>query len=166
MINIDDLVLEFDDTNKIVHVTAKKPIHITTLDEGEVLCTALNRALSKFLLPGRGYMITDYSKIILEPKHIDIYAEEISKIMEIYLYPDGLARYGFEVSRITARRSHEEYLGGTPNLFQTKDEAFGYIHSLIEKGKASETADIDPDRFNDTADMDKTWPVISETDKD
>lgn len=78
-------------------------------------------------------MITDYSKIIIEPENIDEYAAEIKKIIDTYLYPEGLARYGFEITRVTARLGHATYLGGSPNLFNTREEADAYIRSLAEQ---------------------------------
>jgi hypothetical protein len=130
MLNIEDLVGEFDERHRIVHLTAKCPIHVTTLEQGKILSKAVNKILTQFLAGRRGYLITDYSKIIIEPEKIDEYAAEIKRIIDRYLYPGGLARYGFEITRVTARLGHAAYLGGSPNLFNTKSEAEHYIRSL------------------------------------
>jgi hypothetical protein len=133
MINIEDLVGEFDEQYRIVHLTARRPIHVTTLAQGRMLSKAVNAILTEFLADRRGYMITDYSKIIIEPEKIDEYAAEMRQIIDRYLYPEGLARYGFEITRVTARLGHAAYLGGSPNLFNTKREAETYIHTLAER---------------------------------
>jgi len=133
MFNIDDLVGEFDEQRLIVHLTAKSPIHVTTLEQGYILSRAVNEILGRYLSRRRGYLITDYSKIIIEPEKIDEYASEIRKIMDGYLQPGGLARYGFEITRVTARLSHAAYLGGSPNLFNSKEEAYRFIDQLREE---------------------------------
>lgn len=133
MFNIDDLVGEFDEQHLIVHLTAKNPIHATTREQGYILSRAVKEILGRHLRQRRGYMITDYSKIIIEPEKVDEYSAEIRKIMETFLQPDGLARYGFEITRVTARLSHAAYLGGSPNLFNTKEDAYRYIYQLREE---------------------------------
>jgi len=133
MFNINDLVGEFDEQRLIVHLTAKNPIHATTREQGYVLSRAVKEILSRCLGNRRGYMVTDYSKIIIEPEKVDEYSAEVGKIMERYLYPGGLARYGFEITRVTARLSHAAYLGGSPNIFNSKEEAYKYIDQLREE---------------------------------
>jgi len=133
MFNIEDLVGEFDERYRIVHLTAKRTIHATTLEQGKMVSAAVQAILAKLLRGRRGYMITDYSRIILEPEHIDIYAAEIKRIIDTFLYPGGLARYGFEITRVTARLGHATYLGGSPNLFNTREQAENYIRTLAEQ---------------------------------
>lgn len=133
MLNINDLVGEFDERLLIVHLTAKNPIHVTTLEQGYMLSQAVKDMLNHFLCGRRGYMITDYGKIIIEPEKIDEYAAEVKDIMDTYLQPGGFARYGFEITRVTARLGHAAYIGGSPNLFNTKEEALRYIHALREE---------------------------------
>lgn len=133
MFNIHDLVGEFDEQRLTVHLTAKNPIHVTTIEQGYELSRAVKAILSRFLAGRRGYMVTDFGKIIIEPEKIDEYAAEVKDIMDTYLYPDGFARYGFEITRVTARLGHAAYIGGSPNLFNTKEEAFRYIYELREE---------------------------------
>lgn len=133
MFNIDDLAGEFDEERLIVHLTAINPIHVTTLEQGYILSRAVKDMLNRYLCGRRGYMITDYGRIIIEPEKIDEYAAEVKDIMDTYLQPGGFARYGFEITRVTARLGHAAYIGGSPNLFNTKDEALRYIHELQEE---------------------------------
>jgi hypothetical protein len=139
--NIDDLIMEFDEQRLIVHLTAKNPIHVTTLEQGKELSRAVKDILDQYLSCRRGYMVTDYSKIIIEPEKIDEYAGEVRQIMDAYLQPGGLARYGFEITRVTARLGHAAFLGGSPNLFNTKEEAFDYIRKLREEQLRTGIAD-------------------------
>ena len=140
MINLSDLIGEFDKKNRIVHLTAKRPIHVTTLEQGKALSKAVNEILAGHLGGERGYLVTDYSKIIIEPEKIEEYASAMRYIFDTFLYPEGFARYGFEITRVTARLSHTMHLGGSPNIFNTKEEAFQYIYSLIEQRQRAESA--------------------------
>ena len=133
MFDISDLVGEFDEQRLIVHLTAKNPVHATTVEQGYTLSRAVKTIMSRFLGDRRGYMIIDYGKIIIEPDKIDEYAAEVKDIMDTYLQPGGWARYGFEITRVTARLGHAAYIGGSPNLFNTKEEAFRYIYELREE---------------------------------
>ncbi len=137
MFNLDDLIGEFDPATGIVHITARRPIHATTLEQGLALALAFRDILARYLIDRRGYMISDYTKIILEPVHISAYADAVQKIIDTYLHPGGIARYGLQISRITASLGHRSYLGGSPNLFETKEEAYAFIHDLIAQGAAA-----------------------------
>jgi hypothetical protein len=130
MFDLSGLIAEFDEQNKIVHLTAKEQIRCKTLEQGFELARALKDILDSHFSDERGYLITDYSKIIIEPKHIDEYAAFIKDIMDKYLHPDGIARYGFEITRVTAQLGHQLYLGSSPNLFNTYEEAIAYIQGL------------------------------------
>ena len=135
MLNLADLVGEYDENFRILHLTAKKPIRCTTREHGYALAGAVKELLARHLQGQRGYMITDYSKIIIEPLYVDEYANQIKDIVQTYLHPDGLARYGYEITRVTAQLSHSLYLASPPNLFNTREEAYQYIRCLIARQK-------------------------------
>ena len=137
MFNLSNLIGEFDPATGIVHLTARHPVHATTLEQGRALALAIRDILGQYLADRRGYMISDFTKIILEPEHISVYAEEVQKIIDTYLHPGGIARYGMQISRITASLGHRNHLGGNPNLFETKEEAHAFIHGLIAQGAAT-----------------------------
>jgi hypothetical protein len=136
MFDLSNLIGEFDKQNRILHLTASAPIRCKTREQGYALAAAVKSILNQNLSGKLGYMITDYSKIIIEPKHIDEYAAALKELMNTYLYPGGLARYGFDISRVTAQIGHRIYLGGSANLFNTKEEAFEYIHDLIARNSS------------------------------
>lgn len=135
-----DIIGEFDPVTRIVRMTARKRITFRTIEEGALLAKTIKEILRKHLSPGRGYMITDYTRIIIEPSLLNLYAPEMKDIIDTFLYPRGIARYGMEITRITAKLGHQAYIGGNPNLFNTRKEAFDYIHKLIEERKTSEEA--------------------------
>ncbi|MCK5127861.1 MAG: hypothetical protein KAR42_16510 [candidate division Zixibacteria bacterium] len=73
------------------------------------------------------YFITDLAKIRVDPILAEFCVEESRGIAEKYFYPDGIARYGFELSRVALLRGYREFLHTNPNLFSTRQEAFAYI---------------------------------------
>jgi len=81
----------------------------------------------------KGFLVVDLSKIIIEPDEIGEYSRIVKSIMDTYLYPNGIARYGFDIGRITIRLSHASFLDGDPNLFNTREEAIRYIILLAKK---------------------------------
>lgn len=144
MFDPENLIAEFDPETRIVHLTARRPVHACTLAEGRELGQAVKKLLERFLSDGRGYLLTDYSKIILEPVEVEQYSRVIRDLLDTYLYPGGIARYGFEISRVTARLGHKEYIGGNPNLFDTREAAVTYLKGLITQNQALQAASLCP----------------------
>ena len=143
-LNTNDLFCEFDSQRKIVHLTARRPVHARTYEDGLALSRAVNEILAQHLSEERGYMITDLSKIIIEPRFIDIYAQHIRDLMNAYIHPHGIARYGFEITRVTVRLS-QEYLEEPPNVFSTREEADEYIQGLIDRRASRSPVPSSPD---------------------
>jgi len=130
MLNTEDMVFEFDPDTRIVHLTATKPVHVRTEEDGRQMVRAVFDGLNSYLFDGRGFLVSNYNKIIIEPDLLKMYAEAFELFFDKYLYPNGVARYGFEITRITAKLGHLEYLGGSPNLFESKEEAINFIKTL------------------------------------
>ncbi len=63
-------------------------------------------------------MIVDLTKFIIEPKLSNCYAEKIQTIAQNCLFPNGLARYGYQITRMTVRLGHEKKSMVTP-IFST-----------------------------------------------
>ncbi len=145
MFNPRDIIGEFDSENRIVHLTARKKAIARTLDEGLLVKKAVRDIMEKYLSSSRGYLVTDYGRIIIDPALMIHYAHEMKYLIDTYLYPGGVARYGMDITRITATLSHKSYIGDNANLFNTREEAYDYIYKLIEEKKASEEAQADQD---------------------
>jgi hypothetical protein len=142
MFDPEELIGKFDPETRIVHLTARNPIHAKTLEEGFMLGKAVKAVIERFLSDGRGYLLTDYSKIIIEPTEVEEYSRWMQEVRDAFLYPGGIARYGFEISRINAQLAHKEYLGGNPNLFDTYEAALAYLKSLIAHDQSGQPAAI------------------------
>lgn len=138
MFDPEEVIGKFDPETRIVHLTARSRIQPADLAEGKLLGEAVKAIVKRFLSDGRGYLMTDYTNIIIEPKEVEEYSRIIKELMDEYLYPGGIARYGFEISRINAQLAHQEYLGGNPNLFDTREAALAYLKGLIARNRAAQ----------------------------
>jgi hypothetical protein len=142
MFDPEELIGKFDPETRIDHLTARREVRPANLAEGKILGDAIKAILKRFLGNGRGYLLTDYSRIVIEPKEVEEYSRILKELMDEYLYPGGIARYGFEISRINAQLAHQQYIGGEPNLFDTREAAVAYLKGLIAENKAEQaTAD-------------------------
>lgn len=137
MFDPNDLLITFDAETRIIHFTAKKQIHIKAADELTALCSGAKQFFDQHLSSERGYFITDLAKLKIEPELHHLYAAKIKEIVDTYLYPDGIARYGLSITRIVAIAGHASEIEGEPNLFNTKEEAYRYIHNLIKQRKSA-----------------------------
>ncbi len=129
----DIIIGEFDNDKRIFHLTATEVIRVELKEQLEELCSAVFAKLGKYIETGRCYMIVDLTKFIIEPKLSNCYAEKIQTIAQNCLFPNGLARYGYQITRMTVRLGHESKIDGDPNLFHTKKEAFNFIENLIKQ---------------------------------
>ena len=133
LFDLHNLVAEFDEKNLIVHVTGINSLNCQTREQGVALGEKIIELIDSCLNGRRGYLITDYSKVIIDPSLVDLYITYINKIKADYLCKGGIARYGYEITRITAKMGHEMFIGGSLNLFNTKEEAFEFIYRMIEQ---------------------------------
>jgi hypothetical protein len=132
-LNLEDLVAEFDPDSRTVFFSARKVVHIRTSEQGVQIGKALEAVLEQYLSSGRGYLITDISKVVIEPADVDLYATRINALANKYLYPHGIARYGYAIGRITVRMGHESKLIQDLNLFATREEAIAFIKGLEQR---------------------------------
>ncbi|MFZ1684700.1 MAG: hypothetical protein WAU88_11315 [Candidatus Zixiibacteriota bacterium] len=129
-LNLDDVTHEFDPELRIVHLSAKRVVHIRTSEQGVLIGEALEAILKAHLEHERGYLVTDISKIVIEPADVELYATKINALAERYLYPHGIARYGYAIGRITVMLSHESNLIRDLNLFASREEAIAFVKGL------------------------------------
>lgn len=136
----DYLEIEFDKSARILHLSYKAKIHATTRQHLDAKFTALRSILNKYAEHGRIYLIIDMSNFIMDPELKSSYAAHAKAISEQYIMPRGIARYGYQITRITVRAGYRD-LGESPNIFGTREEAYDYIYALIkEQRKCTEAA--------------------------
>jgi len=137
MLNKNDLIAEFNEQKRILHLSGINPINISTREDLADAFSYFAAMMEKYIDDGRCYLILDLNKIIIAPDLASDYAELGKPILEKYLYPCGVARYGHQITRLTVMLSHKKLPAIEPNLYATKTEAFEYIDSLIAVNKAS-----------------------------
>ncbi len=130
---------EFDEARRILHFAYKRTIHPTTPEHLEMKFLALRNLLDQYISSGRIYLIIDMANFILEPELKTKYAELVRGIRDTYIMPSGIARYGFQITRITVRQGYNIYLGESPNIFNSRGEAYAYINSLIDRHREAGT---------------------------
>jgi hypothetical protein len=130
-------VTEFDEAHRILHMAYKRTIHPTTPAHLEMKFKIFRDILDQYIPSGKIYLIIDMTNFILEPDLKTKFAELARVIRDEYVMPDGIARYGFQITRITVRQSYNIYLNENPNIFNSRQEAYDYIYSLIDKHRAA-----------------------------
>ncbi len=134
-INTEIYDIEFDESRRILHLAHKRMLHPTTSAHLDMIFEALRRELDQYIPSGRIYLIINMTNFILEPDMKTRFAELARGIRDTYIMPNGIARYGFQITRITVRQSYERYLSESPNIFNSRGEAYAYVNSLIERHK-------------------------------
>lgn len=133
MSNENNVIVEFDQEKRILHLSAREPNHVCKENELNTLCSSVQEIIKSYCTDERCYMIVNLASFIIEPDLFKQYAEKISSIYEKYIFPNGLARYGYQVTRVTVRLAQMENESVEPLLFTSKDEAFKYVNRLIEQ---------------------------------
>jgi hypothetical protein len=137
MFNSDYIITEFDEQNRILHTAYSCRVHPTSETHLNIIFSAYKEKVAQFAESGRVYLIIDMSNLIIEPDLKAAYAAQAKDIIEKYIMPHGVARYGFQITRITVRAGYDRYMHDAPNIFNSKEEAYDYIYSLIKKEAAS-----------------------------
>ena len=132
MFKPDNLITEFDSRLRILHVAYRRRIHPTTKAHLDIVFDTFEKMLDPYFESGRLYLIIDMTNFIVEPNLKLEYVARARDLIEKYIYPDGIARYGFQITRITIRACYDQYMAANPNIFNSREEAYRYIYSLIE----------------------------------
>ena len=125
------MIAEFDEADRIVHLSSGKPRRMTTGEHLEQAFAYLRSILDRYIDKGRVYLIIDMSNIIIEPDLKSMYATRAHAISEKYIMPHGIARYGYQITRVTVRTGYTDHLREEPNIFNSREEAYAYIRGLI-----------------------------------
>ncbi|MDD4050795.1 MAG: hypothetical protein PHR28_02695 [candidate division Zixibacteria bacterium] len=132
----DQLQFTFDEENRILYLTQTGPVRITTDRQLIALMEAIRAQMEQHQEPGRMYMIADMTQLVVVPELSHLYGALAEEIYSIFVYPNGIARYGHQITHITIRRGYMDYRDKNPNLFGTRVEAENYIRSLIARRRA------------------------------
>ena len=124
------IISEFDPIRRVLHVSAERPVLV---DDECALDEILNRVkhdLVESSGDGRCYLMLDISRIVVEPKLAGRFFMRLRQLRDDYLYPDGLVRYGLQISGRLVRIDRSKPDPDYPALVRTSHEARRYIDRL------------------------------------
>lgn len=124
------VVFNYDPETAIAELSSRETIRVETPEMLNMMCSYVNNLLDG--LPGTGpyYLAVDVSKIAIDPGLTDKYQEKIIKIGEKFLYPNGLARYGYEITRVTIQLMNHKLGYQFGRLFYSRKDAMAYLECL------------------------------------
>jgi hypothetical protein len=131
MFDQSSFIADFDDQNRILHLSHTKKIHLRTKTALDSFFEQFTQLLDKYIDSGRVYLIINMSNLVIEQDLAPIYARHAKKIARTYIYLNGIARYGYVITRVMVKRGYSEYLNENPNIFNSREEAEEYITDLI-----------------------------------
>jgi hypothetical protein len=100
-------------------------------------------------------MVVDLAKFAIDPDLADIYMQKIGMLFQTYLYPNGLARYGYQITRVTIMMGKDSDPTSAEGLFANRFQAYRYIHRQIRQRATvpkEQTDDQSQDRSSTTVD--------------
>lgn len=126
------LQYEFDESKKILHFTYSEMVHIITEQQWRELTDYTESLISKYAENSRIYLIVDVKNLLVEPELVKTYSEYVKRVCDKYLMPNGVARYGTQLTRVTIKLGHDKILKKDPAMCKTKEDAYAYIKKQIE----------------------------------
>ena len=131
MNSLHGVLIEIDRQKGLLHLTAEGIIRIEDEAHLDQLCGEVGDVLDELPRDRRYCLMVNISLIVIVPELAKAYSEKVDYLCENFLYADGLVRYGHQITRLTARLSHEKYLHNDPHLFGTRQEAEDYLQELM-----------------------------------
>ena len=131
----DKITAEFDPEKRILHLQAAERLEISEKTQLDEVCARVSSILMEQCAEERCYMVVNLSCFVIDPSLAVAYGEKMQCIGAEYIYPDGVARYDYEITRVTISLSQTQYNKMPQNLFATRKDAYEYIDGLIEKSQ-------------------------------
>jgi len=144
------LRLDYFEGEGILHVSTTREIHISNEERLEDLFVTVESKLDE-LDRDRFYVVVDLSGLVIDTNLAQAYGARAQKMAKGYLEPNGFARYGYQITRVTVMLASESSPDFEKNLFSTREEAFEYIRTLIV---ATKPPDEPKDSTEDTEELD------------
>ncbi len=124
-----DMTIEFDADTRIVSISASEKIFLLDDEDLTTYWEHMTAEISRVVGKERCFLLINLKKIIIDPKISSTYGKLARKFCQEYLYKNGVARYGFEVTRLTVLRASLES-ESSPSLFNSMQEAIKFLNSL------------------------------------
>lgn len=129
---LGNLRIDFDSDNRILHLSAHQTTVLASPEQIDLQGQALERTLKRYG-PEPLYVIIDLPRFVIEPSLAPVYSSKMVAVVQGYVYPKGVARYGLNMTRVTVKMAHVSHPNQAANLFSTRAEAEEYIRGLIKQ---------------------------------
>ncbi len=133
---LENLVLEYDHDTNILTITGLDKVHIVTSDQLEALYDMIEYCLETQCAEKRGYALVDMSKLTIDYELVEDYAIHHQSSFYRWVYPEGIARYGYAITRLTIADGYRRVGEETPHFFPTRDEAVAYLRDLRQRQRS------------------------------
>lgn len=134
------LQFEFDEESRILYFSGTEFVGITTQERLIAVMEAIRTEMERHSSSGRMYMIIDVKNLVIPPELSGLYGRLAADIYTTYAFPDGVARFGHQLTRVAIRRGYMDYMDDDPHLFGTRAEAESHIRSLIARRRTESPA--------------------------
>lgn len=124
-------IVDFDESRRIMYLAYERRIHLKTKSQLDQSFELFQSICDRYYSQKKFYLIIDMSNVVIEPELTAVYAKNAKKIIEKYIFPGGVARFGHQITRLTVRRAYADYLTEKPQIFSTRGEACAYIDEVI-----------------------------------
>jgi len=135
--SIENLIIGFDNEYRILHLSASPIIYVETKRELTKTRQVVGIQLDKYAARERCFMVENLSAMIIEPELVDYYSDKVQTLCDNFLYPGGLPRYDFQITRVTAQIEYDKGKLTVLLMFSNKQEAINYIYDLKKDSGAS-----------------------------
>ncbi|NMC42640.1 MAG: hypothetical protein GYA46_01860 [candidate division Zixibacteria bacterium] len=139
------LRFEFDEDSRILHLRGTRFVGITTEERLTAVMEAIRAEMRRHSGSGRMYMIIDVTNLVIPPELSQSYGRLAADIYTAYAFPNGVARFGHQITRLAVRRGYMDFMEDDPHIFGTRAEAEAYIRSLIVRRQAKKESSATPE---------------------
>ena len=130
MLVLDHIVVEYEPEAEIVHLNPSNQLLINNRNDLETLCGHVRTFMAERCTSNRCYFMANISMITIDPAYMRAYGDHIKALLQTYIYPEGIARYGYNITRVTARGGSKGIQIEDPHFFGTEWEARDYLTRL------------------------------------
>lgn len=125
--------IQYDADNSIMYLNLIEKYVFNDPDEFKAYVKCVYSIYDRLAGGKRFYLIIDLQNLVVDQSLLKEYKEMITFMYGHYLYQNGVARFGSQLTRLTIKMGHTEQQDHQPNIFPTKAEAVQFIHALIKK---------------------------------
>jgi hypothetical protein len=139
MINLENVSVDYEADSGIVHLKPSEPVQVMSDEDLNALCDLVGQVMSRHCGASRCFFLVDISQLTIDPDFAHAYAEHLKGMCETYIHTDGVARYGYNITRVTARACNKSMHANDPCFFRSEADAREYLKRLREQSLPAES---------------------------